>query len=97
MRTLIFAAAAALLFSLTSGSAAHAGEPLMQRGAASVTPADDTPPAAVDSLSEDASPAASANTTATDQIEDAVTSEATPETGLELENDPAYYPKDKAQ
>ncbi len=66
-------------------------EPLM-KGSSSVTPGDETPLPAVDRLSDDVSPAAHANTTATDQAGDAGTIALPPAPEVkaaEQESDPA--------
>lgn len=72
MRKTAFILVTALLLSGFSPAMAQNNEPLM-KGSSSVTPADDAPMPAVDRLSEDVSPAAHANTTATDQAGDAGT------------------------
>lgn len=73
MRALVLGlTAVAVLAAYGFSSAAQAGEPLMMRGAASVTPGDETPTAAVDSLSEEVSPTATANTTDTNIVDDAI-------------------------
>lgn len=65
---------------------AQNNEPLM-KGSSSVTPGDETPLPAVDRLSEDVSPAAHANTTATDQAGDAGTIALPPEPQLPSDED----------
>lgn len=50
---------------------AQENEPLM-RGFSNVTPADEMPAPAADRLSDDVSPTATANTTATNQVDDGV-------------------------
>lgn len=79
MRTAFYAMSVlAVLFGGMSSAPAQNNEPLM-KGSSSVTPADEAPMPAVDRLSEDVSPAAHANTTATDQAGDAGTIPLPPE------------------
>ncbi len=62
--------AVAVLSAMGLSTWARANEPLMLPDSASVTPGDDVPTPAVDSLAEDVSPAATANTTAADALND---------------------------
>lgn len=88
MKTGFVILTAAALTALVALSPAQAqnNEPLM-KGSSSVTPADETPLPAVDRLSEDVSPAAHANTTATDQAGDAGTIALPPEPELPSDED----------
>ena len=88
MKTGLTIMASAALVALVALSPAQAqnNEPLM-KGSSSVTPADETPLPAVDRLSEDVSPAAHANTTATDQAGDAGTIALPPKPELPSDED----------
>lgn len=68
----VLALTAVLVTAYAMPVTAQNNEPLM-KGSSSVTPADEVPMPAVDRLSDDVSPAAHANTTATDQAGDAGT------------------------
>lgn len=82
----VLAVAALLATAYAVPVMAQNNEPLM-KGSSSVTPADETPLPAVDRLSEDVSPAAHANTTATDQAGDAGTIALPPEPELPSDED----------